>query len=127
MPSLSEGERNEILRVARESVTEAVVHGIALSSYPDSEIFQRHVGVFVTLHVEGKLRGCIGVIHPQEELGKSLVRTAASAALEDPRFPRMQATELEKMEIEISLLSEMEATSAEEVEVGRDGLQLTGR
>ena len=34
----------------------------------------------------------------------------------------MQATELEKMEIEISLLSEMEATSVEEVEVGRDGL-----
>lgn len=122
MPSLSEEERNEILRVARESVTEAVVHGRVLSSYPHSGIFERQIGVFVTLHVGGKLRGCIGVIHPQEEFGKSLTQTAASAALEDPRFHKMEPMELEKAEIEISLLSEMEPTTAEEIEVGKDGL-----
>jgi AmmeMemoRadiSam system protein A len=76
----------------------------------------------VTLHIGGKLRGCIGVIDPDEDLGKSIVRTSAEAALEDPRFQSMQAYELEKVEVEVSLLSEMQLTTPGEIEVGRDGL-----
>jgi AmmeMemoRadiSam system protein A len=126
MPYLSEDERDEILRVARESIEEAVLHGRLLTTYPQSGIFQRHCGVFVTLHIAGKLRGCIGVIDPQEELGKSLVRTAASAALEDPRFVGIQGNEVNQLEVEVSLLSELQPTAPEEVVVGRDGL-LIGR
>ena len=126
MPYLSESDRAEILRVARESIQEAVVHGRLHSFYPHSEIFQRRCGVFVSLHIDGKLRGCIGVIDPQEELGESLVRTAASAALEDPRFGRIQPAEVEQLDVEVSLLSELHPTKPEEVVVGRDGL-LVGR
>lgn len=126
MPCPSEGERAEILRLARRSVEEAVLHGRLLTSYPETEIFRRRCGVFVTLHVSGKLRGCIGVIDPEEELGKSVIQTAMGAALEDPRFVRIQPEELGLMKVEVSLLSELRATTAEEIIVGRDGL-LIGR
>ena len=122
MQSLSEDERREILRVARESLEEAVIHGRLMQPFPEDGIFRRRAGVFVTLHRKGKLRGCIGVIQPREGLGESVVRAALGAALEDPRFCKMVPEELEEVQIEVSLLSEMERTVPEAIQVGRDGL-----
>jgi AmmeMemoRadiSam system protein A len=122
MQSLSEDEQREILRVARESLVEAVTHGRLMQPFPQDGIFHRRAGVFVTLHKKGKLRGCIGVIQPREGLGESVVRAALGAALEDPRFGKMTPEELEEVQIEVSLLSELERTVPEAIKVGRDGL-----
>jgi AmmeMemoRadiSam system protein A len=122
MQSLSEDERKDILRVAREAVVEGVVHSQLLQTFPLAEVFQRRCGVFVSLHIEGELRGCIGMVNPEERLGPSIVRAAAGAALEDPRFRRMDESELDKVDIEVSLLSEMQPTEPEGIEIGRDGL-----
>jgi AmmeMemoRadiSam system protein A len=122
MRCLSETDRINILDFARQAVTEAVTQKQWLRQMPQNELFERPCGVFVTLHVSGKLRGCIGVIQPKEPLGESIARCAFSAALEDPRFPPMQPEELPKLEIEISLLSPLERIQAQQIEIGRHGL-----
>jgi len=79
-------------------------------------------GVFVTLHVAKRLRGCIGVIEAKEPMGEAVAHCAQSAALEDPRFSRMQPADLPALKIEVSLLSPLEPIRPEDVEIGRHGL-----
>ena len=61
MSSLSENERQVLLNLARQAVTETVSRGEILSEIPPGGIFSQRRGVFVTLHVGKRLRGCIGV------------------------------------------------------------------
>jgi uncharacterized protein len=122
MQCLSEVERTAILELARKSVEEAVCRGRVLQEVPKTGVFERQCGVFVTLHVAKRLRGCIGVIEPKERLGESIARCAASAAREDPRFSRMRAEELTALDIEVSLLSSLESIRPEQIEIGKHGL-----
>ncbi|HOY66967.1 MAG TPA: AmmeMemoRadiSam system protein B [Candidatus Ozemobacteraceae bacterium] len=87
--------------------------------------FGEKCGVFVTLKVAGELRGCIGLIEGREALASGIQEMAIAAATEDPRFEPVEAAELSKIDIEISVLSPMiPVTKLEEIEVGRDGLLL---
>jgi AmmeMemoRadiSam system protein A len=122
MPSLSEADREAILALAREAVEEAVCRDRLLTEFPKTGIFELHCGVFVTLHVAKRLRGCIGVIEAKEPLGESIARCAASAALEDPRFDRMRPEEIKDLEIEVSLLSPLQLIQPEDVVIGKHGL-----
>jgi len=114
-------DRRELLEYARQSVQSAVTGNVSPAP-PLSPVFARICGVFVTLHVQGKLRGCIGVIEAQEPLGASISHCAASAALHDPRFSPVRAEELSDLQIEISLLSPPVPILPEEIEIGRHGL-----
>jgi AmmeMemoRadiSam system protein A len=125
MRSLSESERQALLDLARQAVTEAVSHGRILANIPCGGIFSQQHGVFVTLHVGKRLRGCIGVVEPKEPLGDSVVRCAASAALQDSRFPAVRPDELSDLQIEISLLSPPLPIRPEEIEIGRHGLLIS--
>lgn len=122
MHCLSESDRKNILELARQAVVEAVSARRLLPEIPNQGLFEQSCGVFVTLHVNGKLRGCIGVIEPKEKLGVSIVRCAASAALEDPRFSPMQPDELPRLQVEISLLSPLQPIQPERIEIGKHGL-----
>ena len=122
MPFLSEEDRISILAVARQGVVHAVRHRHAASTYPDSGIFSQYCGLFVTLHVQKKLRGCIGVIDARSTLGENLIRCAADAALHDPRFSAMREEEMAGLQIEVSLLTPMRAIQPKQVEIGRHGL-----
>jgi len=122
MQCLSEDDRRAVLQLAREAVTEAVVHRRLPERIPKEGVFAERRGVFVTLHVRGRLQGCIGVTDPSEHLGDAIVRCAASAAVEDPRFTPMNKTQLEDLSVEISLLSPLEPIDPEKIEIGRDGL-----
>jgi uncharacterized protein len=122
MPCLSEFERKSILELARQAVVEAVCQDRPLNEIPTTGIFATLCGVFVTLHVGGKLRGCIGVIEPKESLGESLVRCASGAALGDPRFSPMKPGELARLQIEVSLLSSLRQILPDEIEIGMHGL-----
>jgi AmmeMemoRadiSam system protein A len=68
------------------------------------------------------LQGCIGLIEASEPLGEAIVRCAASAALEDPRFAPMMPEQLAELSIEISLLSHVQPIAPESIEIGRHGL-----
>lgn len=121
MPSLSDDNRLALLRLAREAVTQAVSVGQLPAQIPGHGVFAEKQGVFVTLHVRERLRGCIGVVEPDHPLGESIVRCAASAA-QDPRFLRVQAEDLPDLQVEISLLSAPLPILLEEIEIGRHGL-----
>jgi uncharacterized protein len=103
---------------------------------PDAPVFREPRGVFVTLkrHPSGELRGCIGYPLPVLPLESALARSAVAAATEDPRFPRVAARELDRLTIEVSVLTvpvplaaRNPAEMVAEVKVGRDGLIVEGR
>jgi AmmeMemoRadiSam system protein A len=122
MPSLSEADRRAALQLARTAVVEAVAHRKPPEVFLRDGIFAERRGVFVTLHVRHRLQGCIGVIEANEPLGEAIVRCAAGAALEDPRFAPMKEEQLGELNIEISLLSRMEPIAPESIEIGHHGL-----
>src|SRR5258708_10721798 len=122
MPSLSEADRRAALQLARTAVVEAVAHRKLPEVFPREGIFAVRRAVFVTLHVRNRLQGCIGVIEANEPLGEAIVRCAASAALEDPRFSPTNPEQLDELSIEISLLSPMEPIAPDAIEIARHGL-----
>jgi len=122
MPCLSESDRQVLLELARVAIREAVLHRKIPDVIPSDGIFSERRGVFVTIHVRGRLQGCIGVTEPKESLGEAVVRCAVSAALEDPRFAPMKQPQLKEMSVEISLLSPLEPVLPEAIEIGRHGL-----
>jgi uncharacterized protein len=119
---LSETDRRALLDLARRAVAESVLLQKPLEGIPESGIFAVKRGAFVTIHLRGRLRGCIGIVEAFEPLGEAVARCAASAALHDPRFSPVRAEELPHLQIEISLLSVPEAILPENVEIGRHGL-----
>jgi AmmeMemoRadiSam system protein A len=90
---------------------------------PDMDV--PHNGVFVTVFVRGKLRGCIGYLDASMPLCDAISKAAASAAVQDPRFDSVTPAELAEMEIEISLLGARERIyHAEQIEIGTHGIML---
>jgi AmmeMemoRadiSam system protein A len=119
--SLSDEDRRAILSYARDSVRAAVLRS-APPIAPPQEVFRTCRGVFVTLHVQEKLRGCIGVVEAAEPLSVSIVHCAAGAAQRDPRFSPLRAEELSDLQIEISLLSPPAPILTSQIEIGKHGL-----
>lgn len=119
------------VRIAREAL-EAYVEGRAKRSFEMPGRFQEKSGAFVTINVHpgGDLRGCIGYPQPFFPLLKSVERSAEGAA-EDPRFPRLRPDELDRVTVEVSLLTPPELIEvkkpkelAKHVRVGVDGLSI---
>ncbi len=80
---------------------------------------------FVTLHVGGALRGCIGTLERRRSLWNVVGEMAAAAATRDPRFPPIDETDLRTMSVEISVLSpDVKIHRPEEIEIGRHGLDV---
>jgi AmmeMemoRadiSam system protein A len=96
-----------LLALARSSLEEALKGEPA--SPPDAEWLEQPGACFVTLKQEGRLRGCIGSIHVHRTLAEDVGENARAAALRDPRFPTLTAEELDRVSIEVSLLSPLEA------------------
>ncbi|MEO8719248.1 MAG: AmmeMemoRadiSam system protein B [Burkholderiales bacterium] len=60
---------------------------------------------FVTLKLDGKLRGCIGSLAPSRSLGADVAENAAAAAFRDPRFAPLTLADWPRCEVEVSVLS----------------------
>lgn len=67
--------------------------------------FSEQKAAFVTLTIDGALRGCIGSIVPHRRLDEDIIANAKAAAYSDPRFQPLDANEFSKISIEVSLLS----------------------
>jgi AmmeMemoRadiSam system protein A len=79
-------------------------------------------GVFVSIYVGKKLRGCIGSFAKERTLNELVQKNAASASC-DARFKAIKEDELDKMELEISVLSPMtEIKKTDEIELGKHGI-----
>jgi AmmeMemoRadiSam system protein A len=92
---------------------------------PDDPAFTAKRGIFVSLHIHGELRGCIGYIFPYMSLVDSVKEMALAAAFRDPRFKPLTQAEFNDLQIEISILSELiPVHSNAEIVIGRDGLYI---
>lgn len=73
---------------------------------------QNKLGVFVSLHENGELRGCIGTIEPITDcIADEIINNAVSAAVRDPRFPPVRMEELGMLEISVDVLEPAESIS----------------
>ena len=119
--SLTENEKTILLSTARESIKSYLEDRQGI--YPEAtEKIKTPLGSFVTLHIDGKLRGCIGHMLPDKALIEDIKILARESAFHDPRFPGLNIKEFESIDIEISVLSPLEPSTTEDVEVGKHGI-----
>jgi AmmeMemoRadiSam system protein A len=121
--NLTEADKNLLLTQARASI-EAHLRDQSVPPVTDpSPILGERRGAFVSLHRQGRLRGCIGYLDAVKPLLATVKEMAAAAAFHDPRFRPLAPEELADLEIEISVLSPMQLIkSTDEIEVGKHGL-----
>jgi hypothetical protein len=122
--SLSDQERQQLLSIARQAVETMVTTGEVLdcSTISDAKILQER-GAFVTLKINGELRGCIGYTSPLKPLCETVRDVAIQAALKDYRFQPVTEKELKKLSYDISVLSPFHHVNAvDEIRMGEHGL-----
>lgn len=103
---LLDEEKKYLLKMARTTIQSKL--GIDSGNKklpPASKIMLEKRGCFVTIHLRGNLRGCIGTIEPVAPLIDGIRENAINAAFKDPRFPPLNAGELSDIDIEISVLT----------------------
>ncbi len=131
---LSAEEKKVLLALARKAIQQAL-DGKTPSDPEDLGVdptpaMKRKMGGFVTLTIDGDLRGCIGEIFPRRALADVVLDHALDAAFNDPRFPPLTAKEFPKIHVEISALTPpVPVASYKDIEIGRHGmvLELGGR
>lgn len=97
---------SQIITAARRALQHAVkgkVYRPQRRDY-DEHLFDRGA-VFVTLHKDGELRGCVGSLYPRQAVVADIAANAAAAALEDGRFEPLAPEELDDVRISVSLLT----------------------
>ncbi len=119
-------QADPFVRLAWQSV-ESYVRRRQVMDLPDGlppELTDRAAGAFVSIHKQGRLRGCIGTISPaRASLAEEIVCNAVSAAARDPRFDPIRPDELKLLEISVDVLGEPEDIASEaELDVKRYGV-----
>lgn len=104
---LSSEDRDTLLKVAAQGLVYAVKHRypmrVTLSDY--SQVLRAERASFVTLHLEGKLRGCVGSLRPLRPLVADVAFNVYAAANEDSRFEMVEEKEIPDIKIHISVLT----------------------
>lgn len=114
----------EAAAAGQPSPTAAATADVAGLPLPDGLDAPR--GVFVTLTVGGRLRGCIGVIEAVRPLGDAVQENALAAGYRDPRFEPLTADEMDDLHIEVSVLTPMRKVGGpDDIEIPRHGVLLT--
>lgn len=123
---LSIYEKKILLNAARESIRSIFSNEkLPATDFEKHPVFKLNCGAFVTITINKSLRGCIGYIISSQPMFQTVCDAAIQAATEDPRFPSLQEDEFEKIEIEISILSEpFKMNNYDDIELGRHGLIL---
>lgn len=121
------GNESEIVHLARSAIESRVRDGVLLSEVTlnDPE-YPSQAGAFVSLHREGKLRGCIGTIVPtRATLAEEVAENAIQAATRDPRFPPVGPGELGDLEVKVDVLHPPESCAVDELDPTRYGVITT--
>lgn len=126
MDDLSTDDKKLLLSIARDAIAKRL--GIPFDFSLPKEIPQLLLekrGAFVTLHINGALRGCIGNFVSDEPLYRLVADMAISSAFSDPRFRPLTPGEFYLIDIEISVLSPLKPIKdVEEIEVGKHGIYI---
>lgn len=109
-------QEDAYVKLARQSLETRVVKGLAMA-LPDTlspELLHTRAGVFVSIHKDGELRGCIGTISPTEKsIAKEIARNAVSAGCNDPRFEPVREEELPLLTYHVDVLGQPESIRTE--------------
>jgi len=133
MTTLTPEHKQTLLDVALSSIEHSLIQDEPLVVKPEEYApeLQESRATFVTLKINRMLRGCIGMLEATRPLVVDVAQNAYAAAFSDPRFPAMSRSELDLLDIHISILSpckEIRFTSQEDLlsqlVVGKDGLIL---
>jgi AmmeMemoRadiSam system protein A len=117
-------ERRLLLSLAHCSI-EAALEPRNLDLTPPNVHVAECRGAFTTLHLHGRLRGCIGYVFPANPLYRTVAETARAAAFDDPRFEPVTPPEALALKIEISVLSPLRTILPGDVIIGKHGLVVT--
>ena len=103
--ALTKEQGNQLLHFAREAISIYMEKKEYLKvKDPDAWLLENRA-TFVTLKIRGKLRGCIGHLHAIQDVHKDVIDNAVAAAFFDSRFSALKKEELDKVHIEISVIS----------------------
>jgi MEMO1 family protein len=131
---LSADERTFLVQLARAAVAAAVtdaapVDPARLASEAGLDLrpaLRDKRGVFVTLTLDGRLRGCIGHLEGVEPLLTAVVTNAQAAALRDERFTPVRPEDLPHLAVEVSVLTPLRRVAGpQEIAIGRHGILLS--
>lgn len=122
---LADDEKRELLRIARATLREHAYSGRIPPGKPHRESLLAPAAVFVTLHHEGELRGCIGCVDEEKPLYRAIQEMAVAAATRDPRFKPVSSDEVDGLEIQISVLGATRKIGGpDEITIGEDGVRV---
>jgi hypothetical protein len=123
--NFTEEEKEAMVATARSSIYSSLGLDFDADDSPVGILKEKGYGVFVTLYLNGRLRGCIGRFTSSASLHSTIREMARSAAFSDPRFPSLTRREAPMVEIEVSVLSPLKRIgSVDEFKLGRDGIYM---
>jgi len=116
--------KDPYINLARRSIIYYLKHNKFLKSKNTEGIQSGKAGVFVCLKKKGELRGCIGTILPtKSRISEEIIKNAVSAALNDPRFPSVDLSEMDEIVCSVDILLEPEEIkSISDLDVKRFGV-----
>ncbi len=120
--NFSEEQKKELLEYARLVLIAIIKDGTKFEEDCPDTNYLESAGVFVSLHKDKELRGCIGYIEPVESIWGAIANNTISAATRDIRFSNVSPEELEQITIEISILTRAKECRLDEIEPGKHGV-----
>jgi len=124
---ISETEKNRLFEIARTSISSRLNNNKYIAPDPDKmpDLLKMNYGAFVTIKIDGILRGCIGRFISSDPLYEVVKASALSSAFEDPRFTPLTREEYEKITIEITVLGPLQKISTpNEIVLGKHGIYI---
>jgi len=128
--SLDTEEQDCLISMARNGILCGFLNNnisaqIADFNSPQLKTLYEKLGVFVTIKIQGHLRGCIGTIITEEPLYSGVTKMAYAAAFQDSRFPPLTLNEWKQSDNEISILGPLvQCDDIDAIELGKHGLLL---
>jgi AmmeMemoRadiSam system protein A len=124
--NLSQECRSDLLQFVRQTILDALTQTEAARFSRIWPILKQSLGLFVTIHKNSQLRGCIGYIEGFQPLQESLKELALSAAFRDPRFKPLTRSEFADITIEMTILSKPEQVDRiGDIAIGKHGLVIS--
>lgn len=126
--ALTDAHKERLLKIARDAVRAYVSERRKIKIDEEDRRLLTREGAFVSVYVDGKLRGCIGHIIGDQPLCRTVRDLAMASATEDHRFDPIRKDELDRVQIEISVLSvPRRIYDNDEIELGKHGVIITGK
>ena len=123
--SLSDEEKRKLKEIALTSIRDSLDGRRIAEPKGLTKTLESKCGAFVSLHKQGRLRGCIGHFGEDTALHEIVAEMARAAAFEDPRFMPVTKEELDDIDIEISVLTPMRRIqSLDEFQLHRHGIYI---